>query len=140
MPTVFTRIIDGELPGTFVHRDDVCVSFMSINPLAEGHVLVVPRAEVDQWTDLSADVCAHLMSVSRSIGRAQKNAFGCPRAGLIIAGFEVPHCHVHVIPTRTIEDLSFENARSSVSPAELEAAAARIRAGLAVEGVRPVDA
>lgn len=123
-----------------MHRDDVCVSFMSINPLAEGHVLVVPRAEVDQWTDLSADVCAHLMSLSRAIGRAQKSAFGCPRAGLIIAGFEVPHCHVHVIPTRTIEDLSFENARSSVSPAELESAAARIRARLTVEGVRPVDA
>jgi len=133
--TIFTRIIKGELPGTFVHRDDDVVVFMSINPISPGHALVVPVAEVDQWTDVEPRTRAKLFEVAHRVGEAQKKAFFCNRVALIIAGFEVPHCHLHVIP-----DLSFDNARSSVSPAELEAAAARIRAGLAVEGVRPVDA
>jgi diadenosine tetraphosphate (Ap4A) HIT family hydrolase len=130
MTTIFSRIIAGEIPGTFVYRDDRCVAFMSINPLARGHVLVVPIEEIDHWIDASPELVAHLFSVTHRIGRAQKQAFDCERVGVIIAGYEVPHAHVHVIPTDHMGQLSFENAASSVDPGELEAAAAAIRAEL----------
>ena len=96
MATVFTRIIEGELPGTFVWRDEVCAAFLSINPLAPGHTLVVPIAEIDHWLDVPTDLQAHLFDVSRRIGEAQMRAFRPDRIGLVIAGFEVPHCHIHV--------------------------------------------
>ncbi|MEI8024158.1 MAG: HIT family protein, partial [Actinomycetota bacterium] len=95
--TLFTRIINGEIPGTFVYRDDLCVAFMTINPITAGHVLVVPVAEVDEWTDLSSEISSHLFHVAAQIGEAQKTAFNCARISLIIAGFEVPHCHLHLI-------------------------------------------
>ena len=130
MATVFTRIIDGELPGTFVWRDEQVVGLMSINPLAMGHVLVVPVVEVDHWIDLDAELGAHLFDVARVVGRAQEAAFGCRRVGLIIAGYEVPHTHLHVIPTNSMAQLNFANAAASVEPADLEAAAEAIRAQL----------
>ena len=130
MPTIFTRIIAGELPGTFVHRDEHCVVFMSINPMAHGHALVVPIAEVDHWVDLPSELAAHLFQVAHRIGRAQQAAFACDKVGLIIAGYEVPHTHIHVIPTTNMGQLSFANAASSVAREDLEAAAAAIKANL----------
>ena len=130
MTTIFTRIIDGEIPGTFVWRDDRCVAFMSINPMAHGHVLVVPIDEIDHWIDAPADLTAHLFEVTRRIGVAQQAAFGCERVGVIIAGYEVPHMHIHVIPTDDMGQLNFANAAAHVDPADLEAAAAAIRAQL----------
>ena len=88
MSTVFTQIIDGELPGTFVWRDDRCVAFLSINPLSPGHTLVVPIAEIDHWLDVPADLQAHLFEVSRRIGQAQMQALRPERIGLVVAGFE----------------------------------------------------
>jgi len=131
MPTIFTRIIDGEIPGTFVHRDDLCVAFLSINPLAHGHTLVVPVQEVDHWIDMSADLAAHVFSVAHRIARAQQQAFGCERVGMIIAGYEVPHAHLHLVPTSHMGQLDFANAARSVERAELETAAAAITARLA---------
>jgi diadenosine tetraphosphate (Ap4A) HIT family hydrolase len=127
MTTVFTKIIRGEFPGTFVWRDDRCVGFMSINPLAPGHVLVVPVEEVDQWVDASPDLSAHLFSVAHTIGRAQQAAFACERVGVIVAGYEVPHLHVHVVPTVSMAQLNFANAAASVDRAELDRCAAAIR-------------
>ncbi|NDG95621.1 MAG: HIT family protein, partial [Actinobacteria bacterium] len=98
MATVFTRIIGGELPGTFVWRDPVCVVFMSINPTHEGHCLVVPVAEVDHWTDVDESTRARCFEVANLVATACRSAFGTERVGLIIAGFEVPHTHLHVIP------------------------------------------
>ncbi|MCB0954647.1 MAG: HIT family protein, partial [Ilumatobacter sp.] len=98
MATIFTRIINGEIPGTFVHRDDRCVAFLSINPLAHGHTLVVPIEEFDHWIDMPADLTSHLFEVSRRIGVAQQAAFNPERVGVIVAGYEVPHTHIHVIP------------------------------------------
>ena len=126
MTTIFSRIIAGEIPGTFVHRDDRCVAFMSINPLARGHVLVVPIDEVDHWIDASPELVAHLFEITHRIGRAQKQAFDCERVGVIIAGYEVPHAHIHVIPTDNMGQLSFENAAPSVDRDDVEAAAASI--------------
>ena len=131
MTTVFTRIIAGEIPGTFVHRDERCVAFLSINPLAHGHTLVVPIEEVEHWIDCSPDLAAHLFAVAHRIGRAQQAAFACERVGLIIAGYEVPHTHLHVIPTHHMGQFNFANAAASVDRAEMDAAAAAITAALA---------
>lgn len=132
--TIFTRIIIGEIPGTFVWRDDTCVAFMSINPIAPGHVLVVPIAEVDHWVDLPVATNEHIMRVAHAIGTAQRSVIECERIGLIVAGYEVPHTHLHVIPTRNMADVSFANAATSVDRDELEAAADRIRAELLRRG------
>jgi histidine triad (HIT) family protein len=134
MPTVFTRIIDGEIPGAFVWRDDRCVVFMSVNPLARGHALVVPIEELDHWVDGAPELIAHLFEVTRVIGVAQRAAFQPERVGVIIAGYEVPHAHIHVIPTSSMADLSFANAAASVDRDDLEAAAAAIRAELQAMG------
>ena len=130
MSTIFSRIINGEIPGTFVHRDEHCVAFLSINPLAHGHTLVVPIAEVDHWVDLPAELAAHLFEVSYRIGRAQRMAFQCQRVGLIIAGYEVPHAHVHLIPTEHMGHLNFANAATSVDRTEMDDAALAIRVAL----------
>jgi len=139
MATVFTRIIRGELPGTFVWRDQHCAAFMSINPMAAGHVLVVPIEEVDHWVDASPELTAHLFAVTRTIGLAQRAAFDCERVGVIVAGYEVPHTHVHVIPTTTMAELSFANAAASVDRADLEAWAEAIRAELRRAGAASVS-
>jgi histidine triad (HIT) family protein len=131
MATIFTRIIEGEIPGTFVHRDDQCVVFLSINPLAHGHALVVPIAEHDHWVDLPADLAAHVFAVAHRVGRAQARAFGCDRVGVIIAGYEVPHTHIHLVPTNDMRELNFANAAASVSRDDLDAAATAITAALA---------
>jgi len=137
MPTVFTRIIDGEIPGTFVWKDDQCVAFLSINPVHPGHTLVVPRAEVDEWTDLEPDLAAHLMTVAQTIGQAVKQAFSPVRVGLLIAGLEVPHAHLHVMPIHSGEaDLHLDRA-GSASPEELAANAEKLRAALEDLGFQP---
>ncbi len=99
MSSIFTRIINGEIPGRIVWRDMVCVAMVDIRPLNRGHVLVIPIEEVDRWTDLSADTASHCMTVARTIGRAQQELFAPLRVGLMIAGFEVPHAHLHVVPS-----------------------------------------
>ncbi len=138
MATIFTRIIEGELPARFVWKDEQCVAFLSINPIRSGHVLVVPREEVDHWLDLDEGSMAHLMSVSRSIGRAIQGGFGPARVGLIIAGLDVPHLHIHLLPTDGIEDLNFENAEEDPDPAELDRAAGIIRRELTALGFEEV--
>jgi len=139
MPTIFTRIISGELPGTFVWRDERCVAFLSINPLQPGHALVVPITEVDHWIDADPDLTAHLTAVAQSIGRAQQAAFRPTKVGLMIAGLEVPHVHLHVVPIRDVHDLDFANAAESVEPADLAAAATAIRTELRAAGHRQVS-
>jgi histidine triad (HIT) family protein len=134
VPTIFTRIIEGELPGKFVWRDDKCVCFMSIAPLRPGHALIVPIAEIDKWTDLEPDLAAHLFLVAQRIAQAQEAAFSPARVGLIIAGLEVPHCHLHTVPIDHESDLHFANANTNATDEDLERAAAALRAGLAAAG------
>jgi len=138
MPTLFTRIIDGELPGRFVWKDDRCVAFLSINPLRPGHTLVVSRAEVDHWLDLAPDLAAHLMRVSHAIGKALHQAFNPVKVGLMIAGLEVPHVHLHVVPITGLGDLNFANQDLHAKPGDLDHAAAAIRASLRALGYREV--
>lgn len=127
MSTIFTRIIEGTIPGTFVYRDDLCVAFMSINPITDGHVLVVPIQEVDHWVDLSPELSAHLFAISHRLSLAIQKAFPCERMGLIIAGYEINHCHIHLIPTHSMADLNFANAATSISREVLESHASRIQ-------------
>lgn len=129
MPTIFTRIINGELPGRFIHTDDKAVAFLSIAPLNPGHTLVVPRAEVDQWTDADPELMNHLMGVAHTIGIAAKEAFGAPRSGLIIAGMEVPHLHLHVFPVWSEGDFNFARAKQATDE-ELDAAAEKLKSAL----------
>lgn len=130
MASVFTLIINGELPARFVWQDERCVAFLSINPLTTGHTLVVPRVEVDHWIDLDPDLITHLTRVAQQIGVALDRAFRPTRVGLMIAGLEVPHVHLHLVPMSGVHDLDFANADPSPDPAALDAAAAAIRATL----------
>lgn len=139
MATLFTRIIGGDLPATFVWKDDQCVAFMSINPLRPGHTLVVPRLEVDHWLDCPDRLRDHLFGVSQTIGRAMDEAYGTARVGLMIAGLEVPHLHVHLVPIDGVRDLDFANAAASVDPADLEREARSIRAALSSQGAAGVS-
>ena len=131
MATLFTKIINGELPGRFVWRDDRVVAFLTIAPLKPGHVLVVPIEEVDHWIDVEPDLLAHLMQVSQNIGRAVDRAFAPEKVGMMIAGLEVPHVHVHVVPMSGVRDLDFANADPDPSPESLDEAAEAIRTALA---------
>jgi len=130
MPTLFTRIIDGDIPGVFVWRDPECVAFLSINPMHPGHALVVPRAEVDHWIDLDPALAAHLFQVAQIIGRAQDAAFAPRRVGVMIVGDEVPHVHIHVVPFDSVSELSFAHADPNPPEGSLEAAAEKLRVAL----------
>ena len=134
MATLFSRIIEGEIPGRFVWRDDRCVAFLTIAPLHRGHVLVVPIQEVDHWLDLAPDLVAHLFTVAQTVGQAQMAAFSPARVGLIVAGLEVPHAHLHVVPIDSEAELDFSNADPDPSPASLDDAAEALRTALGDAG------
>ena len=131
MASIFTKIINGELPGRFVYEDDDIVAFLTIAPITVGHTLVVPRAEIDNWQDVDPAVFARVMEVSQLIGKAVVKAFPAERAGVIIAGLEVPHLHVHVFPTNNLADFGFANADQNPSQQSLDDAQAKIKAALA---------
>jgi histidine triad (HIT) family protein len=137
MASIFTRIIEGELPGRFVWRDDEAVAFTAIAPMKPGHTLVVPIQEIDHWLDLDPELAAHLFTVAHTIGRAQMEAFSPKRVGLLIAGLEVPHCHLHVVPIQGEKDLSFANADAGATPEALDDAAERLRGALRDLGYDP---
>lgn len=134
MSTVFSKIIAGEIPGRFVWQDETCVAFLSIAPLAYGHTLVVPRQEVDKWTDADAALMTHLTHVAHRIGKAQVEAFGSERAGLSIAGFEVPHLHIHVWPSNSMADHSFAQTNENPDPAAMDESAEKLRVALRLMG------
>ncbi|MFE4500613.1 HIT family protein [Rhodococcus sp. NPDC056743] len=130
MPSVFSAIINGDLPGRFVWEDDDVVAFLTIAPVTQGHVLVVPRTEVDQWQDVDPELFAKVTEVARTMGQAVRKAFDAPRAGLLIAGLEVPHLHVHVFPAYTMGNFDISGADTSPSPESLEDAQTRLKTAL----------
>lgn len=132
MSTVFTKIINGEIPGRFIYRDETVAAFLTIEPVAYGHTLVVPVAEVDKWTDLEPEIWLHANEVAQEIGNAVIKAFGSQRAGYLIAGFEVPHAHIHVFPANDMSGYSLQNIMrvDDTDPAEMDSAAAKLRAEL----------
>ncbi|KRD13821.1 HIT family hydrolase [Mycobacterium sp. Root265] len=134
MATVFTMIINGDIPGRFVYEDDEIVAFLTIEPMTQGHTLVVPREEVDNWQDLDPALFGRVMAVSQRIGKAVCKAFDTERSGVIIAGLEVPHLHVHVFPARNLSDFGFASVDRNPSPESLDEAQAKIKAALAQLG------
>ncbi|MBU3751589.1 MAG: HIT family protein [Mycobacterium sp.] len=138
MSSIFTMIINGELPGRFVYQDDLgndgVVAFLTIEPMTPGHTLVVPRAEVDNWQDVDPLLFHRVMDVAQRIGRAVCSAFDAKRAGMIIAGLEVPHLHVHVFPAYNLTDFGFAHVDRNPSAESLDAAQAKIKAALAALG------
>ena len=140
MATVFTKIINGEIPGRFVYRDKDVAAFLTIEPVAYGHTLVVPVEEVDKWTDMDPELWAKCNAVSQQVGEAIKNAFDAPRTGYMIAGFEVPHAHIHLFPAHDMSGYSLANIMQmdETDPAKMDDAAARIRAELRKQGAAGV--
>jgi len=140
MPTIFSRIISGELPGRFVWRDEHAVAFLSIQPMRPGHTLIVPRAEVDHWVDLDPALASHLFQVAQQVGLAQRTEWNPMRVGVLIVGEEVPHVHIHVVPINHPGELSFANVDPSPAPEALDDAAERIRGRLRDMGRAEADA
>ena len=130
MASIFTQIINGDMPGHFVWKDDVCVAFLTIAPLKPGHTLVVPREEVDHWTDLEPEVMKHLTGVAHAVGRALDRVYQPEKVGLTILGLEVRHVHLHVSCIWKPTDLDFGNADANASPESITEAAEKLRGAL----------
>ncbi|MFD1292215.1 HIT family protein [Lutibacter holmesii] len=129
MSTIFTKIINGEIPSYKVAENDDFFAFLDINPNAKGHTLVVPKKEVNRLFDLDEELYNKLMSFSREIALAMKKAISCDRIGMSVIGLEVPHVHVHLIPLNKMEDIQFMK-KVTLQPAEFEAVAKAISSNL----------
>jgi len=134
LPSVFSRVIAGEIPGRFVWKDPDVVAFLTIAPLKTGHTLVVPRREVDHWIDLDPALAAKVFAVSQSVARGIAKAFPCTKVGVMVAGLEVPHVHVHLVPIADLGDLDFARQDRNPDPRAMDDAAARLRAALRALG------
>jgi len=136
--SIFTQIINKQIPGHFVWEDDLCIAIMTIMPIREGHCMVIPKQEVDHWDDVPEDTARHLMSVCQKVAKAVKAVVPCRRIGLSIIGIEVPHTHIHLMPMDTTADMDFKNARETDQDA-LAATASRIREVLKERGYSEAD-
>ncbi len=130
MSTLFTKIINGEIPGRFVWKDQDVVAFLTISPITQGHTLVVPREEVDSWTHASPELLAKVMDVAQRIGKVQESIFDAKRVGVLMEGFEVDHLHVHVWPAYSTADFEIHNVDHNPDPAIMDATAVKLRAAL----------
>ena len=138
MASIFSRILKRELPGHFVWRDDRCFAIMTIQPIRDGHLIVIPNQEIDHWDDVPAELAAHLMTVSQKIAKGIKEVIPCRRVGVSVIGLEVPHTHIHLIPIDNMGDMDFGHAHPV--PAErLADTAARIRDALRRQGHGEAD-
>ncbi len=111
MSSLFIKIIQGELPSYKIHEDELTFSFLALDQVNLGHTLIIPKKEFNSWLDVSEKIYTQIHLNSQKIGQAIKNATGCPRVGQMVAGFEVPHYHLHLIPAWSIPDLSFSKAK-----------------------------
>jgi diadenosine tetraphosphate (Ap4A) HIT family hydrolase len=130
VPSIFTKIINGELPGRFVYRDDEVVAFLTIAPVRPGHTLVVPIQEIDSWLDIPDSLRDRLFAVSQKVGAAIDRAFRPKKVAVLLLGLEVPHAHVHLLPIDSESQVDFSKADNAADPAALDEAAERIRAEL----------
>ncbi|MBX2965903.1 MAG: HIT family protein [Cyclobacteriaceae bacterium] len=127
MASVFTRIINREIPGHIVAEDDRFIAFLDIMPLVKGHVLVVPKKEVDYIFDLDDETLSGLHLFAKRVAVAVKKAISCARVGVAVIGLEVPHVHVHLVPMNTMGDINFTNPKLQPSKEELAEVAESIR-------------
>jgi histidine triad (HIT) family protein len=127
MATIFTKIVQGELPCHKIAETDQYLAFLDIRPVSEGHTLVIPKLEVDYIFDMEDDLLGGMMVFSKRVSKALRAAVPCKRIGVAVIGLEVPHAHIHLIPINTIHDLSFDKGFLAPSQEELMAVAATIR-------------
>jgi histidine triad (HIT) family protein len=132
MATVFSRIISGELPAYKVAETDTCLAFLDVQPIAKGHVLCIPKAEVDNLFDLSEELYQDLTNFARYVAKGLIVSVPCMRIGVAVIGLEVPHAHIHLVPINTLEDMSFTKARLRFSSEEYAALAADIKAKISL--------
>lgn len=130
MSTIFTKIINGEIPCHKIAEDDNFLAFLDIMPLADGHTLVIPKKEIDYIFDLNDDLLSGLMLFAKKIAPALQQAVPCKRIGVSVIGLEVPHAHVHLIPLNTMNDINFTREKLKPSPEQLTATATKIRSFL----------
>lgn len=130
MPSLFTRIIQGEIPCFKIAEDEHCIAFLDIFPLKEGHTLVVPKKEVDHWIDLDAETQSHLILFAQRIAKAIQTVTGAQRIGLVIAGFEIPHTHIHLIPVNEMNEMNFSNPKIQLTEERLKELASLISSQL----------
>ena len=128
MPSIFTRIIRGEIPCYKVAESETCFAFLDINPLAKGHTLIVPKKEVDYLFDVEDELYVDLMRFAKKVAIALEKAVPCERIGVTVIGLEVPHAHVHLIPINALNDMNFAKPKLTMSAEELEMLAASISA------------
>ncbi len=133
MASLFTKILAGELPGHFVWKDEVCFSIMTLHPIRQGHLILIPNAEINHWDDVPSATAAHLMQVAQHLAKGVKAVIPCKRVGVMIVGLEVPHTHIHLIPADSPADFDFKQARE-MSQALLAETAANIRKALIAAG------
>ncbi|WP_025742746.1 HIT family protein [Aquimarina pacifica] len=126
MPTLFTRIIDGEIPSYKIFEDDNYYAFLDINPNAKGHTLCIPKKEEDKIFDLDEDAYLGLMGFSRKVAKALEKTVPCKRVGIAVVGLEVPHVHVHLIPLNDMKEMTFQH-KVSMSDSDFEILASEIR-------------
>lgn len=128
--TIFSKIIAGQIPSYKIAEDDHFFAFLDIFPLAEGHVLVVPKTETDNLFDLDDAFLSGMLLFARPIAKAIEKAFPCNRCGISVIGLEVPHAHVHLLPINSADDLNFTRAKLTLTPQELKAVQQKILAHL----------
>lgn len=126
MPSIFSKIIAGEIPCYKVAENQYCFAFLDINPLMEGHTLVIPKKEVDYLYDLDNETYLQLMQFTKQVAVAIKNAVSCKRVTSVVLGFEVPHAHIHLIPAQTERDINFSNPKMKFTKGEFETTAKKI--------------
>ena len=127
MPSIFSRIINGEIPAWKVAESEHFLAFLDVNPLAKGHTLIVPKVETDYFFDLSDEEISGIMLFSKKVASALRSTLPCHRIGMSVIGLEVPHAHVHLVPLNNMGDINFSNSRLNLSSEEMEAVAASIR-------------
>lgn len=127
MASIFTKIINREIPGHIVAEDEQFIAILDIMPLVEGHVLVIPKKEVDYLFDLDEETYTGLMDFARKIAGGIKKAIPCKRVGVAVIGLEVPHVHVHLIPIQQMDDMNFSRPKLKPSQEELAATAEKIK-------------
>jgi histidine triad (HIT) family protein len=137
MPSIFTKIINGELPAHKIAETENYLAFLDIRPLKQGHTLVIPKKEVDYIFDVEDELLGGLMIFAKGVAKAIQAVVPCKRIGVAVIGLEVPHAHVHLVPMNAMSDLSFEHGFLSVSQEELAALAAAIRENYDQENERP---
>ena len=128
--TIFSKIIAGEIPSYKIAEDDHFFAFLDIFPLVEGHVLVIPKLEVDKFFDVPDTYLSRMLVFAKPIAKAIEKSFPCNRVGLSVVGLEVPHAHLHLVPINGMDDLNFTRGKLKLSPEQLKAAQEKILAAM----------